>query len=56
MLALAATSDEIQKYPMVKDRLRDCDYKGPQCYAHLDKKGADYRAGANEKAGEEKEL
>ena len=47
MLALAAVSDEIHKYPMVKDHL--VEYAGPQCYAHLDKRSKDYRARANEK-------
>ena len=55
MLALEAVSDEIHKYDMVKDRLRGREYKGPQCFAHLDKKSADCRVAANEKAGEEEE-
>ena len=50
MLALAAASDEIAKYPMVKDRLQK--YAGPQCYAHLDKTGTDYRVRANEQSAE----
>ena len=47
MLALGVTSDELRKYPMVTSRLRA--YEGPQCYAHLDKDGGEYRAGANER-------
>ena len=50
MLALAAVSDEIAKYPMVKDRLQK--YAGPQCFAHLDKTGSDYRVRANEQSAE----
>ena len=33
--------------------MRGREYKGPQCFAHLDKKSADCRVAANEKAGEE---
>ena len=53
MLALAAVSDEIAKYPMVKDRLEA--YAGPQCYAHLDKTGEDYRVRANERRAQKAE-
>jgi hypothetical protein len=41
MLALAATSDELRKYPMVTERLVPC--AGPQCYPHLDKRSSAYR-------------
>ncbi len=46
-LALAAVSDELRKYPMVTDRLKA--YAGPQCYAHLDKAGSDYRVDVPER-------
>ena len=41
MLALGATSDELRKYPMVTNNLQR--HAGPQCYAHLDPRSADYR-------------
>ena len=47
MLALRATSDELEKYPMVKDNLHA--YAGPQCFPHLDPKSPEYRVHANQK-------
>ena len=46
MVALSATSDELSKYDMVKDRLRK--YAGPQCFPHLDPGSSEYRVRANE--------
>ena len=46
MVALSATSDELSKYDMVKDRLRK--YAGPQCFPHLDPSSSEYRVRANE--------
>ena len=51
MLALAATSDELKKYPMLLDRL--VAYAGPQCFPHLDPASSDYRARANQRLKEE---
>ena len=45
MVALAATSDELRKYPMVTDNLTA--FAGPQCYPHLDPKSVEYRVHAN---------
>ena len=50
MLALAATSDELRKFDLVKRRLNP--YAGPQCYAHLDRNSEDYRVRANERMKE----
>ena len=47
MLALAATSDELRKYPMVTERL--VPFLGPQCYPHMDRSSVEYRARANER-------
>ena len=46
MLALAAVSDELKKYPMIMDRLTP--YAGPQCFPHLHKEGGEYRLHAND--------
>ncbi len=46
MLALEATSDELRKYDVVTEYLRP--YAGPQCYAHLDKDGSDYRVAVSD--------
>ena len=46
MLALAAVSDELKKYPMIMDRLTA--YAGPQCFPHLNKNGGEYRLHAND--------
>ena len=52
MLALAATSDELKKYPMVTERL--VPFLGPQCYPHMDRSSVEYRVRANERMkGEE---
>ena len=47
MVALAAVSDELRKYPMVLERLTP--FAGPQCYPHLDPRSASYRVHANER-------
>ena len=49
MLALAAVSDELKKYPMVQSFL--VPYAGPQCYPHLDPQSPDYRVDVRQ-AGE----
>ena len=46
MLALAAVSDELKKYPMLMDRLTA--YAGPQCVPHLNKDAGEYRLHAND--------
>ena len=46
MIALTATSDELHKYPMARDRLKK--YAGPQCFPHLNPRSAEYRVLANE--------
>ena len=48
MLALAASSDEIKKYPMVQSSL--VPFAGPQCYAHLDPGSPDYRVDVAQEA------
>ena len=45
MVALAATSNELRKYPMVTENLTA--FAGPQCYPHLDPKSVEYRVHAN---------
>ena len=47
MVALAATSDELKKYPMEIRKLTP--YLGPQCFPHLDVRSVDCRLRANEK-------
>ena len=47
MVALAATSDELRKYPMEIRKLTP--YLGPQCFPHLDVRSVDCRLRANEK-------
>ena len=46
MLALAAVSNELKKYPMIMDGLTA--YAGPQCFPHLNKDGGEYRLHAND--------
>ena len=41
MLALQATTDELQKYDLVTEHLLP--HAGPQCYPHVDANSADYR-------------
>ena len=54
MLALAATSEELRKYPIVTEHLTP--YLGPQCYPHLDRSSANYRVrGTEEKIMKEQE-
>ena len=47
MDALAATSDELRKYPMVTDNLTP--FAGPQCFPHLDKASTECRLHANQR-------
>ena len=47
MDALAATSDELRKYPMVTDNLAP--FAGPQCFPHLDKASTECRLHANQR-------
>ena len=41
MLALQATSEELQKYDVVTEHLQP--YAGPQCYPHLDRSSVECR-------------
>ena len=49
MLALQATSDELQKYDVVTEQLRA--YAGPQCYPHVDRSSAECRLAAQAPGG-----